>query len=143
MPRTQRYHNLTQAQMVQLARSLAQPYRRQTGAIGLIGPLGAGKTLLVKSLGAALGVRTISSPTFSIIRQYPYRNRLLYHIDLYRIRPAGLSALGLEDLLRQRPGLVVIEWLDRGRRLQKFMDLIVKIQPAANSARRHVTIRYQ
>src|SRR3989338_1421995 len=36
----------------------------------LFGPLGAGKTVFVKGIGEALGVNTISSPTFVLIHEY-------------------------------------------------------------------------
>jgi len=52
----------------------------------LNGELGAGKTALVKQIGAGLGItETITSPTFTLINEY-YSGRLpLYHIDLYRL----------------------------------------------------------
>ena len=52
------------------------------------GDMGAGKTTLIKAVGAALGVTdTMSSPTFSIVNQYETgANGSIYHFDFYRIK---------------------------------------------------------
>ena len=52
------------------------------------GDMGAGKTTLIKAVGAALGVtETMSSPTFSIVNQYEAgASGSIYHFDFYRIR---------------------------------------------------------
>lgn len=86
-------------------------------AIGLIGPLGSGKTLFVKGLAEGLGVdpRIVSSPTFVIAQQYPLPEgpEALHHLDLYRLESeAELESIGFLDLLG--PGQVLaVEWLDR------------------------------
>lgn len=78
----------------------------------LCGDLGAGKTVLAKAFGAALGVaEPITSPTFTIVRQYDGRLRL-YHLDVYRIEVADdLAELGLAELLDEG-AVVLIEWGD-------------------------------
>jgi tRNA threonylcarbamoyladenosine biosynthesis protein TsaE len=82
--------------------------------IGLVGPLGAGKTEWVKGLAAGLGVapELVASPTFVIASEYPGR-RPLVHADFYRIESEGeLEAAGFLDWLD--PGrIVAIEWADR------------------------------
>jgi tRNA threonylcarbamoyladenosine biosynthesis protein TsaE len=82
--------------------------------LGLVGPLGAGKTEWVKGLAEGLGVdpKLVASPTFVIASEYPGR-RWLAHVDLYRIESeAELEAAGFVDLLG--PGRVVaVEWADR------------------------------
>jgi len=82
--------------------------------IGLVGPLGAGKTEWVKGLAEGLGVeaKLVASPTFVIASEYPGA-RALAHVDFYRLESEGeLEAAGFLDLLD--PGRVVaIEWADR------------------------------
>ena len=84
--------------------------------LGLIGELGAGKTLFVQGIAAGLGVPNevrVTSPTFTLINEYHGGKRSLFHADLYRIEHAAeLRELGLDDLCR---GIVVvaIEWCDR------------------------------
>ncbi len=83
-------------------------------AIALIGDLGAGKTTLVAGLVAALGGGLAQSPTFSLVNEYPVGRLIVWHVDLYRIdRPAELPELGLDDLLGDPRGVVVVEWADK------------------------------
>ncbi len=89
--------------------------------IGLNGPLGAGKTALVKSVGAALGVKEmISSPTFTMLNEYHSGRLPLYHLDLYRAREDASSSLDflameLDELLSEKNAdgffpVAFIEW---------------------------------
>ena len=81
--------------------------------IALIGDLGAGKTTLVTGLVAALGAGTASSPTFSLVNEYPGR-LIVWHVDLYRIeRSAELVELGLDDILGDPRGVCLVEWADK------------------------------
>lgn len=82
----------------------------------LDGPLGAGKTVLVKGVAHALGLNEedITSPSFTLVN--PHHGRLLlYHIDLYRLE-AGASAayaVDLDEILTDENAVVIIEWADR------------------------------
>ncbi|MDQ3396932.1 MAG: tRNA (adenosine(37)-N6)-threonylcarbamoyltransferase complex ATPase subunit type 1 TsaE [Deinococcota bacterium] len=77
----------------------------------LFGELGTGKTTLTQLIGLELGSTAhISSPSYTLIHEYPTPEGLLVHIDAYRL-PSGeaLLDLGLEDYLA-RSRLVVVEW---------------------------------
>jgi tRNA threonylcarbamoyladenosine biosynthesis protein TsaE len=82
----------------------------------LSGALGAGKTILVKGIAAALGINQegVTSPSFTLVN--PHQGRLLlYHIDLYRL-DAGASAahaVDLDELLTNENAVIVIEWAER------------------------------
>jgi tRNA threonylcarbamoyladenosine biosynthesis protein TsaE len=83
-----------------------------TGAVVLlIGPLGAGKTVLAKGIARGLGITEhIISPTYTIVCEYAAGDRLLHHVDLYRIEGRDqLENLGLDDIMRGN-GIVLIEW---------------------------------
>lgn len=84
--------------------------------LALYGPLGAGKTQLVKGLALGLGVpedEPVVSPTFVLVREYLGRLKL-YHLDAYRLRSADeLLALGWEEMLEDESAAVVLEWADR------------------------------
>ncbi len=83
--------------------------------IALYGPLGAGKTALVRGIAQGLGAEsaTVSSPTFVMI--HDYQGRLpLAHVDLYRVRSlCDLESTGLIDYFSGAT-VIVIEWADKG-----------------------------
>ncbi len=83
--------------------------------IALVGELGSGKTLFSQGLAEGLQVPEtfyITSPTFTIINEYPGRIPF-YHLDFYRLNSAAeFSELGLEEILYGR-GAVAIEWAER------------------------------
>jgi len=84
--------------------------------VALLGPLGAGKTQLVKGLAVGSGVpddELVVSPTFVLVREYAGHLRL-YHIDAYRLTGAEeLTALGFDELRERPDAAIVIEWADR------------------------------
>jgi tRNA threonylcarbamoyladenosine biosynthesis protein TsaE len=78
----------------------------------LNGPLGAGKTVLVQGIGAALGFSDITSPTFVISRTHK-GVLTLNHVDVYRLLESGNAALYLDDLdldSARDSAVTVIEW---------------------------------
>ena len=80
----------------------------------LYGDLGAGKTAFVRGLARGVGADAddVSSPTFTIIQEYPGASATLFHVDLYRLEPVEVDDLGLEDLV-ESGGIVAVEWADR------------------------------
>jgi len=82
----------------------------------LYGDLGAGKTAFVRGLARGMGANPdeVSSPTFTIVQEYAGETATLYHVDLYRLEPAEIDDLGLEDLV-SGDGVVAIEWAERWR----------------------------
>ena len=91
--------------------------RLQGGEILLLsGPLGAGKTIFVKGICAALGIDEgdVTSPSFTLVN--PYAGRLqLYHLDLYRLDEGATAAhaVDLDELLSDERAVIVIEWAER------------------------------
>ena len=81
--------------------------------VALTGDLGTGKTALTKYIAEGLGVKEdISSPTFTIIKEYKSGRLPLYHFDVYRLGSGDeLLDTGAEELL-DGDGACVIEWAD-------------------------------
>jgi tRNA threonylcarbamoyladenosine biosynthesis protein TsaE len=81
----------------------------------LFGDLGAGKTAFVRGLARGLGASAedVSSPTFTLIQEYRSPSGLtLQHVDLYRLSPAEVDDLGLDELMSGN-AIVAIEWAER------------------------------
>lgn len=77
----------------------------------LIGELGSGKTVFVKGFAKSLGIEeTITSPTFTLIKEYNNSEMPLYHMDVYRL-DGDASTLGLEDYFNKE-AVCMIEWAD-------------------------------
>ncbi len=104
--------------------------------VALVGDLGAGKTLLVKAIAAALGVPAdeVSSPTFTLIQEYAGRVPLR-HCDTYRLRdPDEFLDLGLDELFA-RDGIALVEWADRVSHLMPRDVLTIQIEITSPDAR--------
>lgn len=105
-------HQATQSLGITLGQSLTAG-----STILLEGDLGSGKTTLVQGIGEGLGIaEPIVSPTFTLINEYLEGRIPLYHLDLYRLEPAEVVNLNLEnywDGLDFSWGVTAIEWAER------------------------------
>ena len=94
----------------------------------LEGELGAGKTLFTKGLAAFYGIDplTVVSPTFTLVNRYGGGNRIMYHVDLYRIENSlELFELGLEEIETDQGAIMVVEWAEKLETAQRLPDSIV------------------
>jgi tRNA threonylcarbamoyladenosine biosynthesis protein TsaE len=82
--------------------------------LALKGELGSGKTQFTKGLVAGLGSSVpVTSPTFTIIHEYPGGRLPVYHFDFFRLEDQeSVARLGLDDYFFG-DGVSVIEWADR------------------------------
>jgi tRNA threonylcarbamoyladenosine biosynthesis protein TsaE len=115
----------------------------QPGDIVLLsGELGAGKTAFVRGMARGVGAPPddVSSPTFTLIQEYRGGRTTLHHVDLYRLEPAEVAELGLDELI-SGTDVVAIEWAERWN--QRPDDAIdVRIEDAGEDQRRIVIGRY-
>ncbi len=106
--------------------------------IALYGPLGAGKTHLVRAIAEGLGVidpRVVSSPTFVLIQEYAARLPI-YHFDAYRLRGAAeFDDLGVQEYFRG-DGVCFVEWADRVSATMPAERLEIRIAVTGETARR-------
>ncbi|MDD5135630.1 MAG: tRNA (adenosine(37)-N6)-threonylcarbamoyltransferase complex ATPase subunit type 1 TsaE [Phycisphaerae bacterium] len=81
----------------------------------LVGPLGSGKTTLIKGIAAGAGAdraARVNSPTFVMVNEYQGRFNI-FHIDAYRVNSiAEFEALGFSDFVGPE-SVVLIEWADK------------------------------
>ena len=89
------------------------------------GSLGAGKTTFTKGILKGLGWRgTVLSPSFTLIRQYPFRKLMVYHADLYRLNKASADNLGIEEFIYSPDSMAIIEWGDKiVRELPTYLEV--------------------
>ena len=95
--------------------------------IALCGPLGSGKTHLIKGIAAGAGAensgRRVNSPTFVIVNEYTGRFDI-YHIDAYRLNSVSdFEMIGFDDFCRP-DSVVLIEWADKIESALETIDYI-------------------
>ena len=112
------------------------------GNIHLSGPLGAGKTTLVRGLAHALGIEgPIKSPTYTLIEPYSRGAITLYHFDLYRLGDGEeFEYLGARDAFAE-PAVRVIEWPERAAGWLPEPDLHVHLSIAGSGRDAEVRAR--
>ncbi len=101
------------------------------------GPMGAGKTTLIKALCTRLGVEAgMSSPTFSIVNEYRARNgEPVYHFDLYRLdKMEELDGIGFTEYL-DSGNYCFVEWPELAEGLYPPGTVAVNVRVAADGTR--------
>ena len=101
--------------------------------IVLEGPLGAGKTRFVAGLARGFHARSrVRSPSFTLLNEYR-GDRLLLHLDLYRLEPRDVGGLGLEEQIER--GVLVAEWGEKLPEAQRRDALMLRFEIRSETAR--------
>ena len=111
---TERIFTYKEDQIESIARLLAQEVEH-AAIVTFTGPLGAGKTTMVRALLRAAGiVDTITSPTYTYVNLYKNgQGKTFYHFDLYRINSVDdFIQAGFNEYLYTPQGVALIEWPD-------------------------------
>ncbi len=107
--------------------------------IAVCGPLGSGKTRLIKGIAAGAGAKDsneVTSPTFVIVNEY--KGRLdIFHVDAYRLNSiAEFEMLGFDDFCYPQ-SVVLIEWADKVESALQAVDYIrIELSHAGKSHRK-------
>ncbi len=112
--------------------------------VALVGTLGAGKTRLVQSVAAALGVPrgAVTSPTFVLVNEYLSGRLPVYHFDTYRLRDDDeFLELGPEEYF-DGEGLTFVEWADKVVECLPPDYLRVEIEVLGETSREFVVTAY-
>jgi len=113
--------------------------------LGLIGELGAGKTLFTKGLADGLGInQNVSSPTFNLMRLYainsPEANKDIKkfcHIDAYRVESEyEVIDVGVEDYMGMDDSITVIEWAERIKDILPRRTTYINFEIKGNTQRK-------
>ncbi|MDD5687778.1 MAG: tRNA (adenosine(37)-N6)-threonylcarbamoyltransferase complex ATPase subunit type 1 TsaE [Elusimicrobia bacterium] len=118
---------------------------KKKDVVCLYGPLGAGKTVLVKGICKGLQVKDfVNSPSFKIVNEYKGKFPV-YHVDLYRLNDIlEIEDLGLDEYI-YGDGVAIIEWSEKlGKKNlpKKRIEIYIKI-PANSKNENNRTIKWQ
>ncbi|MEE9452136.1 MAG: tRNA (adenosine(37)-N6)-threonylcarbamoyltransferase complex ATPase subunit type 1 TsaE, partial [Gammaproteobacteria bacterium] len=93
------------------------------------GEIGTGKTTFIRAYLHALGViGRVKSPSFAVIESYPLHDKMIYHIDLYRLEKAEeIEAIGLRDYF-DSASICCVEWADRAKELLPLEDIAIHFE---------------
>jgi tRNA threonylcarbamoyladenosine biosynthesis protein TsaE len=127
---------INKAQTKQLAKVVANiiKHNKKPVSILLKGNLGAGKTTFSKYLinyifGFSSNKLKVVSPSFGIIKNYSLKNKILNHIDLYRINSIlELENLGMQEILQT--SICIIEWAEKLENIEiagDFFDIYINL----------------
>jgi len=112
--------------------------------IELISDLGGGKTTFTRGLVRGVGsFDQVSSPTFTIGKQYAAGKKICYHFDFYRLQEPGLVAEELREAIENPNGIIIIEWAQSVSDVLLDNRIIVTITRVAdNSESRNVILQF-
>ncbi len=104
----------SEEEMIELGSTIGRELG-EGAVLGLVGDLGAGKTHFVKGLARGVDSEaSVTSPTFTLVHEYPDGRVPLFHFDFYRIdAEEELLEIGWDDYVEVRGGVVVVEWADK------------------------------
>ena len=109
--------------------------------IAFRGDLGAGKTAFTRGLARGLGItEAVTSPTYTIVNEYPQGRLPLFHFDMYRLHDAEeLFDLGWEDYLA-RDGVCAVEWSENVREALEDPITVSIVRDPTDENVRHINI---
>ncbi len=134
---THTYTTNTAEETESLAASIGSRLRGSE-CIELSSDLGGGKTTFTRGLVAGAGsTDQVSSPTFTISKQYRAGELIIYHYDFYRLQEPGLVIEELAESIGDERAVIVIEWAQTVAHVLpvKRATVIIKRQAEADTAR--------
>ncbi|MEK9817675.1 MAG: tRNA (adenosine(37)-N6)-threonylcarbamoyltransferase complex ATPase subunit type 1 TsaE, partial [Limnobacter sp.] len=114
--------------------------------IYLSGPLGAGKTALVRAFLRALGVQgAVKSPSYALVEPYNFSNYSVYHFDFYRFFDQNeWEESGFRDYFEEN-AICLVEWPEKAGGLLPRADLEIQLsyhqQPGQETTGRSIEVK--
>ena len=127
--------NYSLQQLPQISKELLQFSKYKI--VLFYGDMGVGKTTLIKEIVKQLGVSdTVSSPTFSLVKEYHTKNNeKVYHFDFYRIdNEEEAMDMGIEEYFYS-DSWCLVEWPNKVENLLPLKSVIVTITTTNNQQR--------
>lgn len=101
--------------------------------IEFISDLGGGKTTFTKSLVRGAGsTDMVSSPTFTVMKQYSAPEFVIYHFDFYRLSEPGLVAEELAEATKDNNAVIVVEWAETVRKVLPESRITITLSKVAS-----------
>ena len=118
--------------MISLGKEIGQKVRGGE-VIQLISDLGGGKTTLTKGIAAGLGVKEpVTSPSFTVTKEYDGAQLRLHHYDFYRLEGIGILTSELAEALQDKKAVIAIEWAKESiELLPKERTVTITITPSS------------
>ena len=100
----------SETEMIEYGKKLAQSLQAPQ-VLELLGDVGAGKTALTRGIADGLGVQEpVSSPSFTISKEYQGKKYRLVHYDFYRLNDPGIMSEDLLDSISDDKTITIVEW---------------------------------
>lgn len=100
----------SEAEMVEYGKQLGQTLEAPV-VLELLGDVGAGKTTLTRGIAAGLGIQEpVTSPSFTISKEYQGEKYRLVHYDFYRLGDPGIMSEDLLDAISDKNAITIVEW---------------------------------
>lgn len=108
--------------------------------IAMRGEMGVGKTAFVRGFCRPLGIRSVKSPTYTVVNAYAGDGCRIYHFDTYRIEgEEDLYSIGFEEYLCEKDAYSLIEWSERVEELLPRERYTVSIERTDDGCGRKIT----
>ena len=104
--------------------------------VTISGPLGAGKTTLVKGVVRGAGSKdSVTSPTFTLIHEYQGRQKI-YHMDWYRLKKVTSVDRQMAEECFAQPAVTLVEWPERGKAILPKHSISIRISHTGKNKRK-------
>lgn len=147
MAKMSRFISKSEKETEKIAAEIAKKLRSGE-VIALIGNLGTGKTVFVRGLAKAFGIKkNITSPSFVLMKVYRIKNCQLkiknfIHVDAYRLKnEKDLIDIGILDWLGKKDTLTVIEWAERVKKILPKKAIKIKIKFGRREGERNILLK--